>query len=177
MEKAERLMSEGEVQKCVSKLVSEILKVCKPIEEFVIIGIRTRGVPLAERIRRGIESATGKLLPMGILDITLYRDDLRTKASQPVVRPTRLGFDIEGKRVILVDDVLYTGRTARAALTELADFGRPSTVRYAVLIDRGQRELPIAPDFVGTTLQVAADAMIRVRLKEVDGFDGVILER
>ena len=145
------------------------------LELFVLIGIRTRGVPLAERLADEIEKLAGQRPPIGVLDITLYRDDLSTIAPQPVVKSTELPTPIDDRMVILCDDVLYTGRTVRAALNELADYGRPSAVRLAVLIDRGHRELPIQGDFVGETIETRNDELVEVAFRETDGEDFVRL--
>ena len=142
-----------------------------------LIGVRTRGVPMAGRLAQAVREAAGIEVPLGSLDINLYRDDLTTVAAQPVVRPTELGFPIDDTVVILVDDVLYTGRTTRAAMDALADLGRPRKIRLAVLIDRGHRELPIRADYVGRNIPTARDEKIRVRFTETDGVDDVLIER
>ena len=139
------------------------------------MGIRTRGVPIAERLAENIEKIEGKKPPVGVLDITLYRDDLSTLAYQPIVRPTELPVDITGKIVVLVDDVLYTGRTIRAALDAIIDNGRPKTIQLAVLVDRGHRELPIRADFVGKNVPTSSKEVISVQLQATDEAENVIL--
>jgi pyrimidine operon attenuation protein / uracil phosphoribosyltransferase len=145
------------------------------VSRLVLVGVRTRGVPLARRLARLIGKASRTEPPVGALDITLYRDDLTTIAAHPVVQGTDIPCSIDGRRVLLVDDVLYTGRTVRAALDELVDFGRPARVELAVLVDRGHRELPIAGDYVGLEVQTARDQIVQVQLREEDGSDRVLL--
>jgi len=147
-----KLMDATRMKRAIRRMAIEIVERNRGIEDLLIIGIRSRGVPIAERIARQIEEMEGAPVPTGILDITLYRDDLTTIAPQPVVKPTKLPEPIDDKIVVLVDDVLYTGRTVRAALDALIDFGRPKAVQLAVLIDRGHRELPIHADVVGKSL-------------------------
>lgn len=142
---------------------------------LVVLGIRTRGVTLAERLAALLEDHYGDPVPLGVLDITLYRDDLSTLGPQPMVRDSEIPFDITGRQIVLVDDVLYTGRTIRAAMDELIDFGRPDRIRLAVLIDRGGREYPIQADYVGKTVKVPPGRFIRVHLDEIDGRDEVVL--
>ena len=145
------------------------------IEEVALVGIRTRGVPLARRIAKSIQDISGHEMPCGALDITLYRDDLggHTAAAQPVVHKTEIDFSIDGKLILLVDDVLYTGRTIRAAFDALIDFGRPRAIQLIVLIDRGHRELPIKADYVGKNVPTAATQNVQVHLAEIDGRDEV----
>ena len=145
-------------------------------EPLVVLGIRSRGLPLAERIGAALPPRNGKAVPVGALDITLYRDDISQRAGSPIVRPTEIPFSLKDKTVVLVDDVLYTGRTIRAALDALLDHGRPNKVLLAVLVDRGGRELPIQGDFVGLALEVGAQQRVSVKVKELDGEDGVYLE-
>ena len=140
-----------------------------------LVGIRNRGVYLAKRLAECIKNIEKNDIPVGILDITLYRDDLSLTRSQPVVHKTEIDFDIEGAIIILVDDVLYTGRTIRSALDALIDLGRPQSIQLAVLIDRGHRELPIRPDYVGKNIPTAQEQMVEVHLSEVDGIDEVLL--
>jgi pyrimidine operon attenuation protein/uracil phosphoribosyltransferase len=161
----------------VRTLVDGILGREDSLDRTLLVGIRKRGVPLARRLAAEIRSRTGKEVPLGVLDITLYRDDLSLISPQPLVRDTEIGTDINGTRTILVDDVLYTGRTVRAALDALADFGRPHRIELAVLIDRGHRELPIHADHVGETVETDAEEMVEVRLQEVDGKDEVVIIR
>jgi len=158
-------------------MAHEILERNKGVEDLVLIGIRSRGVHLAERLRAKIESIEGVSVPMGIIDITLYRDDLSRSRQQPQVKGTRVDFPIDDKRVVLVDDVLFTGRTVRAALDALVDLGRPKNVQLCVLVDRGHRELPIRADYVGKNLPTALDEEVQVRLTESDGRDEVVLVR
>ncbi len=145
-------------------------------ENLVLLGIRSRGLPLAERLGAALGKALGREVPVGALDITLYRDDLTEKIGTPIVRPTEIPFTLKGRTVLLVDDVLFTGRTIRAALDALLDHGRPKTVRLAVLVDRGGRELPIQADFAAVTLAVTEAQRVSVKVKELDGEDGVFLE-
>lgn len=157
------------------RIAHEIIEKHKDAGDLVVIGIMNRGVFLAQRLAEAIAEITGINPSVGALDITLYRDDLSVIAEQPVVRASELLFDITEKKVILVDDVLYTGRTVRAALTELIDFGRPQFIQLAVLIDRGFRELPIRPDFVGKNIPTSQREVVEVRLEESDGVDEVVI--
>jgi len=157
------------------RIAHEILEKNQDIEELCLVGIRNRGVYLAGRIASCIEKIEKKSIPVGILDITLYRDDLTLIAAQPVVRGTAIDFDVTGKVLILVDDVLYTGRTIRAALDALTDFGRPKIIQLAVLVDRGHRELPIRADYVGKNIPTSLNESIEVRLDESDGKDEVVI--
>jgi pyrimidine operon attenuation protein/uracil phosphoribosyltransferase len=169
------VLGEEEIQRILIRLSHEIVEKNKEMNDLALVGIRTRGAYLAERVVRNIKRIRGVEIPLGILDITLYRDDLTTIAYQPIVRKTEIPFDITGKKIILIDDVLYTGRTIRAALDALIDFGRPQTIQLAVLIDRGHRELPIRPDYVGKNLPTSQEEMVEVRVKEVDKIDKVII--
>ena len=167
-----QIMDKDNIHRAVLRIAHEILEKNKGVEGLCIIGIRTRGAILAERIAASvasIEKIEGKTVPFGILDITLYRDDLTLISTQPVVRETLINFDISGKKLILVDDVLFTGRTIRAALDALIDFGRPANIQLAVLIDRGHRELPIRADYVGKNIPTSLDQNVKVILKESDG--------
>ena len=159
----------------VKRMADEILEHNDGTEGLVIVGIQRRGVQLAARICAEIKEREGVEVPRGALDITLYRDDLQTVGPRPVVGPTDLPWDLDGKRVVIVDDVLYTGRTVRAALDELADFGRPRRIALAVLIDRGGRELPIQPDVVGRRLDTTTDQRVDVLVEELDGRDAVVV--
>ncbi len=174
IEKA-RIMDAARINRALSRLASEIVEENQGAQDLYLVGIRRRGVPLAERIARKIEDLEGVKPFLGSLDITLYRDDLSTVGASPVVNRTELDTSIENKNIILVDDVLYTGRTIRAALDQLMDFGRPRKVRLAVLIDRGRehRELPIQADFVGRTVPTKRSEIIKVMLKEFDEEEGV----
>lgn len=169
------LMDEQAIKRAVTRISHEIIEKNKGSEELFLIGIRTRGVFLAERIAETIKSIEGREIPTGILDITLYRDDLSTLASQPVVHSTEIHEDISGKNIILIDDVLFTGRTIRSALNALIDLGRPRKIQLAVLIDRGHRELPIRADYVGKNAPTSLREQIRVELEEVDGQDQVVI--
>jgi pyrimidine operon attenuation protein/uracil phosphoribosyltransferase len=168
------LMEAAEVDQALSRLADEILERDTP-EELALVGIRTRGVPLARRLAARIQERSGTDVPVGVLDITLYRDDLTTIASQPVVRDTVLPFPVDGRRIVLVDDVLYTGRTVRAALDQLIDFGRPRRIELMVLVDRGWRELPISADYIGKVVETTLKQMVDVKLQEQDGLDEVVL--
>lgn len=173
-EKAE-IMNNERVERSIKRMMHEILE-CNPcIQDVAIVGIKTRGVPLAKRLHHMFKKFEGIDLPLGYLDITLYRDDLTTIAQQPVVHGTHIPFDVTGKIIILVDDVLYTGRTVRAALDELIDFGRPAAIQLAVLVDRGHRELPIRADFVGKNIPTSHKEVIAVRLEEIDGQNKVVI--
>lgn len=174
-EKAQIIDVEG-INRSLTRIAHELLERNKGTEDMVLIGIRRRGVPLARRLAEKIREIEGKVLPVGILDITLYRDDLSMRAEQPVVEKTEVPFPVRGKRVVLVDDVIYTGRTARAALDAVIDLGRPQMIQLAVLVDRGHRELPIRPDYVGKNVPTSRREVISVRLREVDGQDEVVIE-
>ena len=157
------------------RLAHQIIEKNNGIDRLVLVGIKRRGIPIAERLAKIIERIEGKPIPMGILDITLYRDDLSTVDIKPVVQKSELGCPVEDMNVILCDDVLYTGRTTRAALDALFDHGRPRRVQLLVLVDRGRRELPIEAAFVGRTVQTTAREIIEVKLQETDGVEKVIL--
>lgn len=171
-----RIMDEDDVSRAVTRIAHEIVERNKGTENLVIIGIRRRGVPLAHRVASAIQDFEGTKVPIGTLDITLYRDDLQLVAKQPILRKTDLPFDVDDKVVVLVDDVLYTGRTIRAAMDEIMDFGRPRAIRLAVLIDRGHRELPIRADYVGKNVPTSSRESISVKLREEDGEDIVTVE-
>lgn len=157
------------------RIAHEILEKNKGTKDLCIIGIRTRGAILAQRLNLCLERIEGQSVPIGILDITLYRDDLTLVAASPVIHQTQIDFDITDKRVILVDDVLYTGRTIRAALDEIMDFGRPKTIQLVVLVDRGHREMPIRADFVGKNIPTSNNETVEVHLQEADGKDEVVI--
>ncbi len=169
------VMDSDSVNRTISRIVNQILEKNNGAGDLAIIGIRTRGVYIAERIAGEIERIEGIKPPLGTLDITLYRDDLRNKAEWPKVKKTEIPFPVEDKKVILVDDVIYTGRTIRAAIDEIMDYGRPSSIQLVALIDRGLRELPIQPDYVGSRLDTLGSEEVKVRLKEADGKDEVNL--
>jgi pyrimidine operon attenuation protein/uracil phosphoribosyltransferase len=161
--------------RAITRIAHEILEKNKGTKDLVLIGIRTRGVPLAERLASKIEEIEGVNIKTGILDITLYRDDLSTVSQQPIVHRTEIPFDITGKKVVLVDDVLFTGRTVRAALDALIDLGRPKQIQLAIMIDRGHRELPIRADYVGKNLPTSKREVVDVNFEEIDGRDLVLL--
>jgi pyrimidine operon attenuation protein/uracil phosphoribosyltransferase len=173
------VMDADRIGRTLTRIAHEIVERNKGIEDVALIGVRRRGVPIARRIARSLREITGQDLPTGALDITLYRDDLmrHVVGPQPVVRRTEIPFSIDDRRILLVDDVLYTGRTTRAALDALIDFGRPRSIQLIVLVDRGHRELPIKADYVGKNLPTAPDESVQVRLQETDGVDEVILEQ
>ena len=169
------LMDEDAIRRALTRISHEIVERNRGTQSLVLVGIRSRGIPLAERIAAAIEKIEGSRPAIGVLDITLYRDDLSTLAYQPVVRETEIPVDITGKTIVLVDDVLYTGRTIRAALDALIDMGRPKSIQLAVLIDRGHRELPIRADFVGKNVPTSSKEEIRVMLEEHDAEERVVL--
>jgi pyrimidine operon attenuation protein/uracil phosphoribosyltransferase len=173
-EKAQ-LMSASEVDRTLVRLAHEIIEKSEDLEKLVLIGVRRRGVPLAQRLAAKIEEIQKRQVPVGILDMNLYRDDLSTVGQQPVLNSTEIPFSITGVDVVLVDDVLYTGRTTRASLDALFDKGRPRRIQLCVLIDRGHRELPIEARFVGKYVDTADNEIIEVKLHEVDGVDKVML--
>ncbi len=172
--KAKVIDAEG-LQRTIVRLAHEIIERNKGVDNVVIVGIQTRGATIATRLVNKIEEIEGKKVPLGILDITLYRDDFRKRMKQPVVQVTRIPFEINDVQVVLVDDVMFTGRTSRAALDALMDFGRPSSIQLAVLVDRGHRELPIQPDYTGKMILTSIGEEIQVRLKEDDTEDSVYL--
>jgi len=171
------LMNAAEVDLALARIAAEIVEKLSPHDEFAIIGIRRRGVHLGQRLCEKVGSILKRPIPNGILDITLYRDDLTTISNRPMLRETSIEFDINNLILVLVDDVLYTGRTVRAALDGLVDLGRPKRVQLAVLIDRGHRELPIQADYVGKYVQTADDEIVEVRMNEEDGEERVVLVR
>lgn len=172
-----KIMDKEAIARALMRISHEILEKNKGVENLALIGIRTGGAVLAERVAELIKQIEGHSVPVGILDITLYRDDLSMVSHQPVIHETLIDFDITDHKIILVDDVLYTGRTIRAALDALIDFGRPSCIQLAVLVDRGHRELPIRADFVGKNIPTAMNQNVKVVLKETDKKDDeVVLE-
>ena len=176
MPPAERMVLDAQgVERALARITHEILERNKGTDGLVFIGVRSRGVDIAERLAAKVAAIEGVQVPRGIIDITLYRDDLTRAAQQPEVKGTDIRFPLDERRLVLVDDVLYTGRTVRAALDALMDFGRPRSVQLAVLIDRGHRELPIRADYVGKNLPTAISESVQVRLKERDGRDEVVL--
>ena len=172
----ERLLSAQQVAEAIDRLVEAVRTHVPPTEPLAVIGIRTRGEILAQRLVERLRK-DGRNVDHGVLDITFYRDDLSLRKGVPLVRATEIDFDLDDKLVLLVDDVLQTGRSIRAAMDALVDFGRPRAIRLAVLIDRGGRELPIAPDYLGAALPAARGARVQVRLAEQDGEDGVFLTK
>ena len=173
-EKAQ-LMSASEIERCLIRLAHEILEKTEDLDRLAFIGIRRRGVPLAQRLADKIRELEKREIPVGILDINLYRDDLSTVSQTPVLNATEINFPITGKDIILMDDVLYTGRTIRAALDALFDHGRPARVQLLTLIDRGWRELPIAATYVGRMVQTTANEIIEVKFREIDNLEKVLL--
>ena len=175
MREKARIMDKNGIMRTLTRMAHEILEKNRGTEDLVIVGIRTRGAYLADRLAALVQEIDGHKPPVGVLDITLYRDDLSSIAQQPVVHKTEISFDIQDKKVVLVDDVLYTGRTVRAALDELIDFGRPQFIQLAVLVDRGHRELPIRADYVGKNIPTSTRETVSVRLEETEGKDEVIV--
>ena len=169
------LMDEQAIFRALVRIAHEIVEKNKGVADVVLVGIRSRGVPLAERIADAIENIEGTRPPVGVLDITLYRDDLSTLSYQPIVRPTTMPVDLDGKIVVLVDDVLYTGRTIRAALDAIIDMGRPTAIQLSVLIDRGHRELPIRADYVGKNVPTSSKESVNVKVMELDDADQVVI--
>jgi pyrimidine operon attenuation protein/uracil phosphoribosyltransferase len=170
-------MDAARMGRTLSRIAHEILERHPQVRSLVLVGVRTRGVPLARRLASLIAETTGAEPAVGALDITLYRDDFTTLGPQPITRGTEILFSIDGRTVVLVDDVLFTGRTVRAALDQLIDFGRPSRIELAVLVDRGHRELPIRADYVGRTLSTSRDEAVQVLVREEDGRDEVVLKK
>ena len=171
-----RLMDAAEIGRALTRIAHEILERNKGAERVVFVGIAARGDDLARRLSSEIERIEGTAVPVGALDITFYRDDIGMRAEAPEVHETRIDFDINGRTVVLVDDVLFSGRTIRSAMDALVDFGRPSAIQLAVLVDRGHRQLPIRADFVGKNVPTRVDEDVRVAIREVDGEDAVLLE-
>ena len=170
-----RLMDGDTMQRTLTRMAHELIEQLEPLENVVLVGIKRRGVPLANRLAAIVEKNAQIRIPVGELDISLYRDDLTRISEQPQVSPTVLPVDITGRTVVLVDDVLYTGRTVRAAMDALMDMGRPARIRLAVLIDRGHRELPIRPDYVGKNVPTSQSERVGVQVEEIDGGDGAAL--
>lgn len=169
------IMDSEAIRRALVRIAHEIIEKNKGVEDVVIVGIRTRGVPLAQRIAAEINAIENCEMTVGMLDITLYRDDLSTLGYNPVVHGTDINFDLSGKHVVLVDDVLYTGRTIRAALDAVIDMGRPKTIQLAVLVDRGHKELPVRADYVGKNVPTSQKETIEVVLNEIDGTDEVYI--
>jgi pyrimidine operon attenuation protein/uracil phosphoribosyltransferase len=173
-----QVMDADRMSRALTRIAHEILERNRGLNEIALVGIRTRGVPLARRLARSLQEINGDAVPTGALDITLYRDDLMRQpvGPQPVVRSTEIPFSIDARKILLVDDVLYTGRTIRSALDALIDFGRPRAIQLVVLIDRGHRELPIKADYVGKNVPTSMRQSVQVRLQEIDGADEVVIE-
>ena len=172
------VMDEDRIARTLTRIAHEIVERTRGVEELAFVGIRTRGVPIARRLAAKVTEISGHPMPVGALDITLYRDDLMRYpvGPQPLVRSTEIPISIDDKKILLVDDVLYTGRTIRAALDALIDFGRPLSIQLVVLVDRGHRELPIKADYVGKNLPTSRQQSVQVRLTEIDGSDEVMIE-
>jgi pyrimidine operon attenuation protein / uracil phosphoribosyltransferase len=173
-----QVMDADRMSRALTRIAHEILERNRGLDEIALVGIRTRGVPLARRLARALKEINGDDVPTGALDITLYRDDLMRQpvGPQPVVRRTEIPFSIDDRKILLVDDVLYTGRTVRAALDALIDFGRPRAIQLIVLVDRGHRELPIKADYVGKNIPTSLRQSVQVRLQEIDGTDEIVIE-
>ena len=170
-----RLMDPAGMSRVISRMAREVVEAAGGVDGFALVGIRTRGVPLARRLALEVEKAEGVRVPVGLLDITLYRDDLTTVASSPVLKRTDISFPVETKTIVLCDDVLYTGRTVRAAIDAVLDFGRPRRILLAVLVDRGRRELPIEAQLIGKKISTSATEVVSVTFRETDGEDDVWL--
>lgn len=170
-----KVMDAEQIEKALVRIAHEIVENNNDIGDLAIVGIRTRGALLAQRLAEKMRTIIKKDLPVGALDITLYRDDLTAVAEQPVVHKTEIDFDIQDKVIIIVDDVLYTGRTIRCALDALIDFGRPKCMKLAVLVDRGHRELPIRADYAGKNIPTSQKETVQVKIKEIDGVDEVVI--
>jgi pyrimidine operon attenuation protein / uracil phosphoribosyltransferase len=175
------VMDADRISRAITRIAHEIVERNRGVDDLALVGVRSRGVPLARRLAQSLKQITGDDVPTGALDITLYRDDLMRHqvGPQPVVRKTEIPFSIDNRTIVLVDDVLYTGRTTRAALDALIDFGRPKAIQLVVLVDRGHRELPIKADYVGKNVPTSSNESVQVRLHELDGVneDEVIIER
>ncbi len=172
---AKVIMTADDIRRTIARIAHEIIERNKSMSDLVLVGMRTRGVPLAKRLATNIKTFEGTNVPVGALDISLYRDDLDSLDLKPMVNGSQIPTDIYGKTVVLVDDVLYTGRSSRAALDALIDYGRPGTIQLAVLVDRGHRELPIRADYIGKNIPSARAEEIRVELTETDGIDQVVI--
>jgi pyrimidine operon attenuation protein/uracil phosphoribosyltransferase len=171
------VLDAAKIDRTITRMAHEIVERNRDLDNLALVGIRSRGVPLAHRLQKRIAGISGRELPVGTLDITLYRDDLTTVGPQAILKETKIPFPIDGRRIVLVDDVLFTGRTIRAALDGLMDFGRPCQIQLAVLVDRGHRELPIRADYAGKNVPTNLEEMVEVRLEEEDGCDQVLLIR
>jgi pyrimidine operon attenuation protein/uracil phosphoribosyltransferase len=171
-------MDADRIGRTLARIAHEIVERNKGVDDLALVGVRTRGVPIAKRLARALKDITGHEVPTGALDITLYRDDIMGASAgvTPLVRKTEIPFSIDGRTIVLVDDVLYTGRTTRAALDALTDFGRPKSIQLVVLVDRGHRELPIKADYVGKNVPTSRQESVQVKLRELDGVDEVVLQ-
>lgn len=172
-----KIMDAKKIERTLTRIAHEILERNKSVENLAIVGIRTRGAPLAKRLAEKIKKIEKEEVDVGILDINLYRDDWSMISDHPVLRKTEIPFQIDGRKIILVDDVLFTGRTIRAALDALIDLGRPESIQLAVLVDRGHRELPIRADYVGKNVPTSFQEFVEVKIKEIDGTDEIIIRR
>ena len=169
------IIDESGLDRTINRLAYEIIERNRGVDKVVMVGIRSRGVEIAHRLKEKIDAIEKKSVPLGSLDVTLYRDDFRQRLKQPDVQISEIPFNIDEKHVILIDDVLYTGRTSRAALDALLDFGRPASVQLAVLVDRGHRQMPIKADYIGKSIPTLVGEEVQVKLREVDGEDAVLL--
>lgn len=176
MPKKAEIMDGSAIQRAITRVAHQIIEKYKGVEKLAILGIQRRGVPLAKRIAQKILDVEGKAVPVGVLDITFYRDDLSLLSEHPVLKGSEVTFSVQDMRIVLVDDVLFTGRTVRAGIEAIMDMGRPKSIALAVLVDRGHRELPIKADFVGKNVPTALDEKIRVQLLEVDGEELVSIQ-
>ena len=172
-----QIIDSAEMERMISRMAYEIVEKCKTMDQVALVGIQRRGVPLAQRLLQKIEAMEGSKPLSGILDITLYRDDLSLIATHPVINGTDIPFPVDGKTIFLIDDVLYTGRTTRCAMEALMEMGRPAAIRLGVLIDRGHRELPIGADVVGRILPTSQSEIIHVNLPEIDGAENISIEK
>ncbi|NLK21013.1 MAG: bifunctional pyr operon transcriptional regulator/uracil phosphoribosyltransferase PyrR [Epulopiscium sp.] len=177
MKVSKELMDKKAVERALTRISHEIIEKNKGVDDVLLIGIKTRGIPLAEKLSNKIYEVENVKVPVGILDITFYRDDLKHLSVQPIVHNPNLKWDVDDKIVILVDDVVYTGRTARAAIDAIIDAGRPKLIQLAALIDRGHRELPIRPDFIGKNIPTSKEEIVKVMIEEIDGKTRVLLGR
>ncbi len=175
MKEKRQVMDEAAMQRAIKRIAHEIDEQNKGLENVYLVGIRSRGVPMADRLADYLKSIDGVEVPTGILDITLYRDDLSTISHQPVIKGSKIDYEVQGKNIILVDDVLYTGRTVRAAIDAILDFGRPEKIQLCVLIDRGHRELPVKANYVGKNIPTSDEEIVKVCFVETDGEDSVRL--
>jgi len=168
MELKKEIMNEKSIERAIKRIAFQIVEKNKGLQDVCLVGIRTRGVPMAKKLANYLSEIENKKVPLGVLDITLYRDDLSKISENPLLKGSEIGFDVEGKKIILVDDVLYTGRTIRAAISGILDFGRPAEVKLCVLIDRGHHEMPIQADYIGKSVPTSKDEVIKVTFNETD---------